>query len=114
MTDTTPRPARATTDWLFLAFRGVAFFEGLTTLALFLVAMPLKYLFDDPSWVPMTGLIHGYAFIAYIVMMVLALRGRGLGSEVWLRTTIASFYPFGTFINDPYLERQNALSSANR
>ena len=98
-------------DRLFTAFRLVAFVEGITTLALFFVAMPLKYLFNDPSWVPMTGLIHGYAFIAYIVMMILALRGRGWSSAAWARTTLASFYPFGTFINDPYLMRQKALET---
>ena len=114
MTDITPNSATPKADWLFLAFRIVALFEGVTTLALFFVAMPLKYFFNDPSWVPMTGLIHGYAFIAYIVMMILALRGRGWSRKAWWRTTFASFYPFGTFLNDPYLKRQYALSSAKR
>lgn len=104
-------PATPKKDRLFTAFRLVALIEGITTLALFFVAMPLKYMFNDPSWVPMTGLIHGYAFIAYIVMMILALRGRGWSGAAWLRTTLASFYPFGTFINDPYLKRQKALET---
>jgi integral membrane protein len=109
MTEITPPSPTRSSDWLFTAFRLVALVEGLTTLALFLVAMPLKYMFDDPSWVPMTGLIHGYAFIAYIVMMGIALNGRGWGQGAWLRTTLAAFFPFGTFLNDPYLKRQKAI-----
>ena len=113
MTDATSNSAPQSTDWPFALFRLVALFEGLTTLALFLVAMPLKYLFADPSWVPLVGLIHGYAFLAYIVVMVLVLRRRPWADKAWLRTTLASFYPFGTFLNDPFLKRMKASEALN-
>ena len=94
-------------------FRYIALIEGVTTLGLFLVAMPLKYGFDYPALIRPLGMIHGVAFLAYIGAMPLLLFGKGLGPTGWLRTTLAAFFPFGTFLNDPYLRRRElALASA--
>lgn len=87
-------------------FRVVALIEGITTLALFLVAMPMKYIFGMPAAVSIVGMIHGVAFMGYIFVMVLTLWDRGWTFKEWARTTIASFFPFGTFINDPFLKRK--------
>lgn len=99
---------------MFRIFRYIGLIEGVTTLALFLVAMPLKYVFDNPALVPITGLVHGWAFIIYIVTMVVALWGKGFSVGEWTRTTIASFFPFGTFLNDPFLGRKQAELAAVR
>lgn len=92
-------------------FRVVALFEGVTTVALFFVAMPVKYLLGNPVLVPPVGLIHGIAFLVYIAMMPLALWGRRVGLWGWLRTTLAAFVPLGTFINDPWLKRLQRRST---
>lgn len=97
---------RSAGETLFRLFRLVAFVEGITTLVLFFVAMPIKYGLGNPGWVQLWGPIHGYAFLAYLVLMVLALRGRGWGRAGWQRTTLASFYPFGTFLNNSFLQRR--------
>jgi integral membrane protein len=94
--------------------RRVALFEGITTLALFFVAMPLKYLAGDPRLVPPVGLIHGVAFLVYLGVMVLAFTGRRLGAAAWTRTVLAAFFPFGTFLNDPFLKRLTDSSSHAR
>lgn len=86
-------------------FRYVALLEGVTTLALFLVAMPAKYWFGSADLVPSFGMIHGMAWIIYIVMMFPALWVARAGAWGWLRTFAASLVPFGTFINDGYLKR---------
>lgn len=91
---------------LLRGFRYVALIEGVTTLFLFLVAMPLKYIWGNPVLVPWSGMIHGWAFIAYLVMMVVALWGKGFTVLEWLRTTVAAFFPFGTFLNDPFIKRK--------
>lgn len=88
------------------AFRYIGVFEGITTLALFLVAMPAKYWFGNPGLVPPVGALHGAAFVIYLVAMVVCLWGRGFTPLEWARTTIASFFPFGTFLNDPFLKRK--------
>ncbi|WIY53368.1 DUF3817 domain-containing protein [Devosia sp. YIM 151766] len=93
---------------MFRFFRHVALVEGVTTLALFLVAMPAKYWFDYPDLVPITGMVHGWAFVAYLLVMIVALRGKGFTGLEWTRTIIASFFPFGTFLNDPFLRRKEA------
>lgn len=87
-------------------FRYIGVAEGITTLALFLVAMPAKYWFGYADLVPSVGLIHGVAFIAYILAMMVCLWGRGFSGWEWTRTTLAAFFPFGTFLNDPLLKRK--------
>lgn len=89
-------------------FRLVALVEGITTLALFLIAMPVKYWLGNPVLVPPVGMTHGVAFLAYLAVMVVALWGRGAGLLGWLRTFVAAFFPFGTFLNDPFLKRLQA------
>lgn len=85
-------------------FRYVAIVEGVTTLALFLVAMPAKYWFGNADLVPPLGMVHGMAWIIYIVIMFPALWVAGSGASGWLRTFAASLVPFGIFINDAYLK----------
>ena len=89
-------------------FRYIALIEGVTTLALFLVAMPLKYGFDYPALIRPVGMTHGIAFLAYVAAMLVCLPGKGLGVLGWLRTFVASLFPFGTFLNDPYIRRKEA------
>lgn len=93
-------------------FRYIALFEGITTLALFLIAMPLKYGFDYPALIRPVGMTHGIAFLAYIGAMVFILPGKGFGVIGWLRTAIASLFPFGTFLNDPFIKRKEAALEA--
>lgn len=91
---------------MFKFFRGVALFEGITTIALFLIAMPAKYMFDFPHLVPFTGQIHGFAFVAYLIVMVVAFWGKPFTALDWLRTTFAAIIPFGTFLNHNFLKQK--------
>lgn len=88
--------------------RRVALIEGVTTLALFFVAMPMKYLAGDPRMVPPVGMIHGVAFLLYLGVMAVALPGRGFTTGEWIRTFVASLVPLGTFLNDSFLKRKEA------
>lgn len=86
-------------------FRKIAFIEGVTTLLLFFVAMPVKCLAGQPALVPPVGWMHGVAFIMYVIVMIRALGGAAVGPLGWARTLVAAFVPFGTFLNDPWLKR---------
>jgi integral membrane protein len=86
-------------------FRKIALVEGVTTLFLFFVAMPLKYLAGQPALVPPAGWLHGIAFVVYVAMMMATLRSRRIGALGWLRTFGAALVPFGTFANDRWLRR---------
>ena len=92
-------------------FRYIGLVEGVTTLLLFLIAMPAKYWFGNPELVPPMGALHGAAFVLYIVAMVICLWGRGFSAWEWTRTTVASFFPFGTFINDGFLKRKQLAAA---
>lgn len=92
-------------------FRIVALVEGCTTLSLFLVAMPLKYWAGNPVLVPPVGMMHGVAWLAYLIGMVACLPGNGLSAWQWVRTFIAALFPFGTFLNDPLLKRKQAAQA---
>ncbi|RYE86278.1 MAG: DUF3817 domain-containing protein [Hyphomicrobiales bacterium] len=93
-------------------FRYIGILEGITTLALFLVAMPAKYAFGYPDLVPPIGALHGFAFVVYLCAMVVCLSGRDFTGWEWTRTTLASFFPFGTFLNDPLLKRKQLAAAA--
>lgn len=93
-------------------FRYIALVEGITTIALFLIAMPLKYGFGNPVLVPPVGLTHGLAFLTYIAAMLVALPGKGFGLTGWLRTALAALVPFGTFLNDGFIKRHEARRAA--
>lgn len=91
---------------LFSLFRLIALIEGVTTILLFFVAMPIKYGWEDPSWVQLMGPIHGYAFLAYIALMLIVMRGMAWQARDKGRAFVASLVPLGTFINDPFLKRR--------
>jgi len=90
------------------AFRGIAFVEGVTTIALFLVAMPLKYWAGNPMLVPPVGLAHGIAWLAYVIGMAVCLPGYRFTALQSFRTFVFALFPFGTFLNDPMLKRKQA------
>lgn len=91
-------------------FRAIALVEGLTTLALFLVAMPLKYWGDNPVLVPPVGMTHGVAWIGYMLAMVVCLPGKGFSVLDLVRTFVAGLVPFGTFLNDGLVRRKMAAA----
>jgi integral membrane protein len=91
---------------LLQLFRGIAVIEGITTLALVLIAMPPKYLAGNEAIMPLAGWGHGYAFVAYMLAIIPALWGKGFTAWEWTQTVLASLVPFGTFLNDPMLKRK--------
>ncbi|HSG57470.1 MAG TPA: DUF3817 domain-containing protein [Paracoccaceae bacterium] len=94
-------------------FRAVALIEGVTTIALFLVAMPLKYWAGNPVLVPPVGMAHGVAWVGYLAAMLLCLPGKGFSGWQLAGTFLAALVPFGTFWNDGLIRgRQLALAAA--
>ncbi len=43
-----------------------AFSEGVSLLVLVFIAMPVKYLMQDPTWVQVIGPIHGALFLLFV------------------------------------------------
>jgi integral membrane protein len=94
-------------------FRRIALIEGTTTLALFLVAMPVKYWAGNPVLVPPVGMVHGIAWLLYMAAMAVCLPGKGFSAADVLRTFLAGLVPFGTFLNDGLVKRKLAALKAS-
>ena len=78
--------------------------EGVSYLLLVFIAMPLKYAYDMPMAVKITGMAHGVLFVAYCMVLALCMKKFSwkLGFGVYL--FIATLIPFGTFVTDRKLK----------
>lgn len=90
-------------------FKIVALLEGISLLALFLFAMPMKYVFGDKSFIFPVGMAHGLLFIAYIIMAVMLKFEENWSWKKFGIICLASLLPAGTFYVDwKYLRAQAA------
>jgi integral membrane protein len=81
--------------------RFVGFLEGSSLVLLVFIAVPLKYLAENPFLVKSIGPVHGALFLVYIVnaMKVAIEQGWKFSNTTW-KVLIASLIPFGTFYID--------------
>jgi len=77
--------------------------EGISTLILFGVAMPLKYFAGMPMAVRIAGSMHGFLFVCLTVMFVLAVKKVPLPKGLAVAGIIAAVFPFGPFVLDRWL-----------
>jgi integral membrane protein len=92
-------------------FRIIAIAEGISFLVLLCIAMPLKYFMDMPIAVKIVGYIHGFLFIAFVA---LAWNVKNNFNKSWgwfAKALLASLLPFGTFVLDRSLKKDEALVS---
>jgi len=85
--------------------RRIAFLEGWSYLLLLFVAMPLKYLFDQPLAVRLVGAAHGGLFIAMFAALLACWISRRWSVPRVTLVGVASLVPFGTFWADRHLAR---------
>lgn len=79
-------------------FKKVAIAEGVSYLALLLIAMPLKYLAGMPLAVKYTGWAHGLLFVLYVAFVILcAMEYKWKFGKIVL-VFLASLLPFAPFI----------------
>ena len=78
--------------------------EGVSYLLLLFIAMPLKYAYEMPMAVKITGMAHGVLFVAYCMVLALCMKKfrwkLGFGAYLFIATLI----PFGTFVTDRKLK----------
>jgi len=95
------KPVRTTR--FFNRLRLIGFTEGVSTLVLFGVAMPLKYLAGMPEAVRIAGSLHGVLFVGLSVMLMMAISRLSIAWSVALVGIIAAVFPFGPFVFDRWL-----------
>lgn len=80
-------------------------------LVLLFIAMPLKYFADSPSAVRYVGWIHGILFMLYTALAFQAYLHYKWPFKRLAYAFIAAFLPFGTFVFDGWLKKQERLYS---
>lgn len=88
--------------------RRLGLVEGVSTLLLFGVAMPLKHIAGEPLAVRVVGSIHGGLFVALVLMLILAVRRVPISRTMAACGVLAAVIPFGPFVYDRYLQRLQA------
>jgi len=88
--------------------RAVGWMEGASFLLLLGVAMPLKYLADMPMAVKVVGWAHGVLFIAFCAALLQTMRNRRWAIGRAALGLVAALLPFGTFVFDRSLQREQA------
>jgi integral membrane protein len=86
--------------------RIMAFFEGISFLVLLGIAMPLKYMMDQPQAVRVVGMAHGVLFIGYCWLLFIVATEYKWSLRKSLLAFVASLVPFGTFWADVKLFRE--------
>ena len=87
------------------ALRQLALVEGVSTLVLFFVAMPLKYFAGMPVAVTVVGSIHGFLFVALVVMLLIAVVKVPISIPLAAAGIVAAVVPGGPFILERRLAR---------
>jgi integral membrane protein len=87
-------------------YRVVAYVVGVLLLVLALVAMPLKYIADEPAMVAVVGPIHGFVYMVYLVV---AFHLAVLSRWPWKYTILvllAGTVPFLSFVAERKVTRR--------
>ena len=80
--------------------RVVGIIEGISTLALFGIAMPLKYIWGYDQAVSIVGGVHGGLFILYILWAFVVILKYGWPFKLGIIMFIGAVIPFGPFVVD--------------
>ena len=81
--------------------RIIAFFEGLSLILLLFVAVPVKYILGDRSFVAGLGPVHGALVLLYLInTFSAAVEYRWQFTQTTWKVIVACLVPFGTFYID--------------
>ena len=87
------------------ALRTLGVVEGISTLVLFFIAMPLKYMAGLPMAVTIVGSIHGLLFVALVGMFALAVDKVPIPKRLAAAGIVGAVFPGGPFVVDRWLGR---------
>ena len=83
---------------LILIWAGIV--EGISTLGLFFVAMPMKYMYDQPMAVTITGMVHGFLFLGLVTLFLVGKSQVPLSTKMVVGGIVGGILPFGPFVVD--------------
>lgn len=88
--------------------RLIAVLEGISYLTLLFIAMPMKYFWENASLMRPIGMLHGWLFVLYVVLLMLAHYKSSWGWKITFWGFVLSFLPFGTFYAERKLFRRSS------
>jgi len=92
----------------------MAYATGIMLLILVFVAMPLKYLADEPGLVDLIGPVHGLLYFVYVVIVLdLAFRRRWAPWRALL-VMLAGTIPFASFVAERRVTRADRVTRAEQ
>lgn len=81
--------------------------EGISLIVLTGIAVPVKYINDDPSLVKIIGPLHGLLFLLYVINAIsVGVEYRWKFSVTTWKVLLACIIPFGTFYIDRKILRR--------
>ncbi len=92
-------------------FRAIALLEGLSFVLLLFIAMPLKYLAGMPLGVKLVGWAHGMLFVLYLLLLSEVAVAHRWSLVRVVGAFLASLLPFGTFVLDARLRREEQVAT---
>ena len=92
--------------------RILSIIEGISTLILFGVAMPLKYRAGMPMAVTIVGSLHGILFMGLVVMFLVARSRVPISTGLTIAGIVGAVVPFGPFVVDHWINRMIRRASS--
>jgi integral membrane protein len=89
-----------------LRYRAIAYVVGVMLLLLVFLAMPLKYIGDDPSAMNVIGPLHGFLYVVYLLGTFDLGRRARFGYGKMLLVALAGTIPFMSFVAERRLSRE--------
>lgn len=86
--------------------RKVGLLEGVSLLLLLFIAMPLKYIWQQPGAVKIVGWIHGVLFVLFMLLLLRVYDQKSWPFKKLIAGFLAAFLPFGTFVFDRQLKKE--------
>lgn len=81
----------------------VGHWEGVSYLILLGVAMPLKYIFKWPFAVSVLGILHGFLFVWFSLILLWMFQKKEISFSKSALAVLLSLLPFGTFFLDRWV-----------
>lgn len=78
-------------------FQQVALWEAISTVILFFVAMPLKYLADIPEAVRVAGSIHGFLVVIFVILLIMCWQTYNWKFSRVVKYFLLSLFPIVSF-----------------
>jgi integral membrane protein len=89
-----------------LRYRVIAYVVGVMLLLLVFVAMPIKYIGDDPSAMNVIGPLHGFLYVVYLLATLDLGRRARFGLEKMVLVALAGTIPFLSFVAERRISHQ--------